>query len=217
MAMNFAKINTETNTITEFPILDHQQEIELLRCIKQYKILEDIKANLPEGYVFVEEPEKPALEWNQAYRITGAELSDGVWTMSIEIYDQYPTDEEKISAARTLQKVKRSTVNGSYNVQMGDLFNSEYSEYERSTFPQQRAEATAYLADNTASVPLLNAIATARGITVETLANKIIEKAEAHDIALGTILGKRKKDLDLLDAIDLNDVNTFSNFNDTSV
>jgi len=217
MSMNFAKINTETNTITEFPILNHQQETELLRCIKKYVILDDIKANLPEGYVFVEEPEKPTLEWNQAYRITDAELVDGVWTMAIEIYDQYPTDEEKIRAATTLQKAKKSSVNGSYNLQMSQLFSSEYSEYERSTFPQQRAEAIAYLADNTASIPLLNAIATARGITVETLANKIVEKAEAHDISLGTILGKRKKDLDLLDAIDLNDVTTFSNFNDTSV
>lgn len=42
------------------------------------------------------------------------------------------------------------------------------------------------------SVPLLTAIAAERGITVELLATKIIEKADAFEVLSGTLIGKRQ-------------------------
>ena len=75
-----------------------------------------------------------------------------------------------------------------------------YPPGEVSSWPQQVKEAEAYTADPTASVPLLTAIAESRGITVELLVQKVIEKMEAYSAAAGVIIGKRQALEDSLDA-----------------
>jgi hypothetical protein len=94
--------------------------------------------------------------------------------------------------------------------------NNGYSEAERSTFAQQRVEALAYTADNSVSTPLLTAIADARETTVAILAPKVLAKAEENDQIIGNLIGRKKKVAERLEAIDLNDVSTFSNFNNIS-
>lgn len=64
---------------------------------------------------------------------------------------------------------------------------------EVSTWTKQEAEARAYLLDNTASTPLIDAIYTAREVEKIFLVSKIIEKADAYSIAIGTLLGTKQK------------------------
>tara|TARA_Y100000389_G_C17327124_1_gene446150 strand:- start:12 stop:665 length:654 start_codon:yes stop_codon:yes gene_type:complete len=216
MSYRIAKINPDTNEIAEFPILDHFQHPELLTAIKQNPELENLRSNLPSDYVIVEQGDVPSLNWDQAVRTVGVSLVDGVWTTQLEAFDRFTTDEEKIAAAKTYKIAKNSEAEGSFTQLVMAANNNGYSEVERSTFAQQRVEALAYTADNSVSTPLLTAIADARETTVAILAPKVIAKAEENDQVIGNLIGRKRKVADRLEAIDLNDVSTFSNFNNIS-
>jgi hypothetical protein len=73
-----------------------------------------------------------------------------------------------------------------------------YLAEERETWMIQEAEARAYLVNNTSPCPMVTAMATTRGITVELMVQKIIENSDAFKLAAGQILGQQQKDLDLL-------------------
>ena len=81
------------------------------------------------------------------------------------------------------------------------LLNSVVKPYvatERETWFTQLKEADEYLADNTVATPMLSAIATARGISVELLVTKIKENDTAFRSAAGTLLGQQQAELDAL-------------------
>ena len=69
----------------------------------------------------------------------------------------------------------------------------KYSPEERETWPEQVAEANAYLADSTAATPLLSAIATARGITVQAMAERVLLLRDQHKADVARILGAKSK------------------------
>jgi hypothetical protein len=77
---------------------------------------------------------------------------------------------------------------------------AEYCATEITTWDQQYAEATAFTADAAASVPLLSAIATARGMTVVTLASKIIANRASWVVIAGSVVGQRLAYQDALGA-----------------
>lgn len=64
---------------------------------------------------------------------------------------------------------------------------------EISTWTKQESEARAYLLDSNASTPFMDAICTSRGVDKSYLAGKIIEKADAYAVAVGTLTGIRQK------------------------
>ena len=64
---------------------------------------------------------------------------------------------------------------------------------EKDTWTKQEAEARGYLVDPLSATPFIDSLSTARGITKEYLVPKIIEKADAYAVALGTLTGVRQK------------------------
>ena len=64
---------------------------------------------------------------------------------------------------------------------------------EISTWTKQEQEARAYLLDSNASTPFIDAICLAREVDKSYLVGKIIEKADAYAIAVGTLTGIRQK------------------------
>ena len=64
---------------------------------------------------------------------------------------------------------------------------------EISTWTKQEQEARAYLLDDTASTPFIDAICLARDCDKSYLVGKIIEKADAYAVAVGTLTGIRQK------------------------
>lgn len=76
----------------------------------------------------------------------------------------------------------------------------EYGAMEIATWDQQFQEAVAYSTDNQATVPLLNAIAAGRGMTVSVLADRIIANRTAWVALSGRIVGQRLAYQDSLDA-----------------
>lgn len=66
-------------------------------------------------------------------------------------------------------------------------------ESEIQTWTKQELEARAYILDNTASTPLIDALCTARGVPKDYLVAKIIEKADAYAVSVGQLTGLRQK------------------------
>ena len=76
-----------------------------------------------------------------------------------------------------------------------------YPEREVMTFERQEQEARAYLAGDDSNISHIEAIANARGITIEELADKIVRKADAFAIASGSLIGQRQQYEDQLEAL----------------
>lgn len=83
-------------------------------------------------------------------------------------------------------------VNTIYQEKM-KVLTSVYPLEERESFDKQVKEAEAFLSDNGARTPWLDACANVRGITKEELANRIIAKDAAFAIMHGTLTGVRQK------------------------
>jgi hypothetical protein len=79
-----------------------------------------------------------------------------------------------------------------------------YPSDEISSWSKQETEARAYQASNTAATPLLDALATSRGITKAELATRIITKADLFATASGHLIGKRQGLEDRLNALPIN-------------
>jgi len=76
-----------------------------------------------------------------------------------------------------------------------------YPQGEVSTFDKQETESVAFLADNTAATPLIDALAASREIDKTELANRVVAKAGLFSAASGAIIGKRQKLEDTLNAL----------------
>ncbi|MDY0164507.1 hypothetical protein [Desulfobotulus sp.] len=68
-----------------------------------------------------------------------------------------------------------------------------YSAHEKLSWDKQEAEARAYLADSSSPTPLLSGIAAARNLTVEDLAQRVLAKVAAYEVAAGQILGEQQR------------------------
>jgi len=76
-----------------------------------------------------------------------------------------------------------------------------YSVLEQLSLEQQKEEAAKYTANNSASVPMLTTLATARGITVAQLVEKINSKVASFNSSIATLLGQQKALEDEVDAL----------------
>ena len=76
----------------------------------------------------------------------------------------------------------------------------EYGDYEMATWDQQYLEAKAYTADPTADVPLLAAMCVARGVSIATLAARVIANRSAWVALTGNVIGQRQRITDQISA-----------------
>lgn len=73
-----------------------------------------------------------------------------------------------------------------------------YEPAERETWPYQRAEALAWVADNTAPTPYCDIIAAGRGIPREYFIPKVLENSNLFSQASASILGQQQALIDHL-------------------
>jgi antitoxin component HigA of HigAB toxin-antitoxin module len=102
---------------------------------------------------------------------------------SVSIYSFHPDDyrSHKLAEIKAACEAELSALQASY------------PESEVLSWDKQEREARDYQADSMASVPLITALAEARGVTVADLAGRIIQKADAYTATIGAVLGKRQK------------------------
>jgi len=69
---------------------------------------------------------------------------------------------------------------------------TEYGRWETATWDQQVTEATALMTNPSASVPMLSAMAAARGMEVAALAQRILINRESWSAISGAVIGQRQ-------------------------
>lgn len=114
----------------------------------------------------------------------GADWSEITEAEALAIANPPPTLDEARAA-------KRREIDAAYSAELA-VITDDYPEVERLTWDKQEREARAWAADNTAATPLLDAIASARGLTLSELVTRVIDKADAWVTASGAATGKRQ-------------------------
>lgn len=98
-----------------------------------------------------------------------------------------------------LKARKLTEINTAYERAISTL-TPTYPDDERLTFDKQEAEARAWLADNSAPTPFVDALAAGRHMDKAELVARIIAKADAFALASGSLTGQRQRYEDMLDA-----------------
>lgn len=80
-----------------------------------------------------------------------------------------------------------------------DQVRSDYPDYEQLSWERQEREA------RDGGGPLIQAIADARGLSLEELISRIIAKADAYQAAAGVVIGRRQALRDQIDAIEVSE------------
>lgn len=121
--------------------------------------------------------------------LPGCSLRDAELIGSIE----YPASEAAVLTAMKAARLQR--INAETDNLLKEL-SAQYPEREVLSWDQQLLEAQ----NAEAPRPLLQALATARGIDLDELTHRVLAKAQQYALASGTILGVRQRLEDLLDA-----------------
>lgn len=103
----------------------------------------------------------------------------------------YLTDEDKINTVAFMREVMRKMLDEVYEKRFYGA-NLPTTTLEGSTWPQQRAEAIALQADPSAFVPTLTVLAAVRGITVEEMAQKVINAIDNFNQTIANLLAAKQ-------------------------
>ena len=110
------------------------------------------------------------------------------------------TSDEVAGAVAFNHYIFKRIIRDRYNQKFKEL-SKWSSSLEQATWEQQKSEAAAWTADNSASTPMLSTMATARGLTVSALVAKINTKLTSYNNALATQLAEQKDLEDEVDAL----------------
>lgn len=97
---------------------------------------------------------------------------------------------------------KRSEIAMQYRDALAPV-QAKYSQSEINGWPQQEAEAAAFIANADADVPMLRAMSKSSGETVEAMALHIAEKVSQYKAIYGAAQGRKRAREKALEAIDL--------------
>lgn len=101
------------------------------------------------------------------------------------------TEEDKSNTVKFMQAVMRKKLDKVYDSRF-DKLNLPPNKLEGDSWAQQKAEAQAFKANGSASCPLLNTLAVARGITLSEMADKVLDAIDAHNTQVSDLLGKKQ-------------------------
>ena len=119
-------------------------------------------------------------------------FTEAAWQQKQEIAAREKAEEELAIKLlpENLYAAKNTEIDDKYTAAMVRL-NAAYTKDEASTFYQQLTEANLYTADNTTYNAFLENAAKQRGITVEELVTKILERADVYAAKAGYLTGKK--------------------------
>ena len=113
-----------------------------------------------------------------------------------ELYNIYPVDFLEPTVEQ-LRDIEAKNIRQRYAQMMDDVA-KPYTKTAQLTWDAQVKEADAYLADITADVPMLTALATNRNVSLLDLVTWVKENEALYKQAIGTLLGKQQAELDAL-------------------
>ena len=116
---------------------------------------------------------------------------------------RYDMTADDIASGLSFNKILfKKYIRDRFNDKSKDIVSARVGDLEQLSFEQQKSEAAAWTADNTASTPMLTTMATARSLTVSALVSKINTKVAAYNSAIATKLAEQKVLEDEVDALD---------------
>lgn len=107
-----------------------------------------------------------------------------------------PTDQKPLDVVKN---AKLSEINEKAEA-MASSLTAGYPEFEMKTWPQQESESMAWNADNTAPTPMIDIMATVRGINRELYLQKTLTKVTLFRQASSNLVGQRQKYADMVAA-----------------
>ena len=113
-----------------------------------------------------------------------------------EMYTLYPEDFPEPTVEQLIE-IEAKKIRQRYAQMMDDVA-KPYTKTEQLTWDAQVKEADIYLADNTADVPMLTALATNRNVSLACLVTWVKENEALYKQAIGVLLGKQQAELDAL-------------------
>lgn len=128
---------------------------------------------------------------------------DRIWEDGkyIQPYDVvYLSDEQLESNLQELSLAKAKDARDAADSAMSEYM-SHYSDIEKMTFPEQRAEVKAYQQDNSVATPVVDMLASERGITREEQLARTIARVEEFDEQSARIVGKQQGYEDTIDLV----------------
>ncbi len=111
----------------------------------------------------------------------------------VEFASAPPTTDE-------LKQLKVAEINAAFEQDMQPIING-IPAIERESWRKQEEEARAYVANNAAFTPLIDALASSRSVNKAELVTRIIQKADLFAGISGTLIGRRQGLEDTLDAL----------------
>lgn len=116
--------------------------------------------------------------------------TDGIWVRGSDAdLVKRPFDPPKIDE---LKAAKLAEVDAAFELNLGELMGT-YPMSERLTWPVQQAEALAWKTNPSSSTPYLDSVATARGIDLQDMRQRTLERAERFMAGSAPLLGKRQR------------------------
>ena len=107
-------------------------------------------------------------------------------------YNYKIENNEVVKTERNDKAYLLSKVNADFETAISSLTSSVPTS-EIATWPDQKAEAKAWILDNSVATPLIDSICLTRGCDKEYLVNKILAKNEYYSIEVGKLTGIRQK------------------------
>lgn len=116
--------------------------------------------------------------------------TDGIWSRGSDGgLVKRPFDPPKIDE---LKAAKLAEVDAAFELALGEFMGS-YPMSERLTWPIQQAEALAWKTNPSLATPYLDSVATARGIDLQDMRQRTVERAEQFIAGSAPLLGKRQR------------------------
>ena len=173
---------------------------------------DDTLGSVPEGAVAVGGEEYAALLAGQAQGGQIAANADGkpvlilqpptpAHTLNLETMT-WEIGEEQAAAYFAKQKTAAAFRLAAKADELKNSLLAGYPQVEIDSFYRQEKEALARQADNNAPTPMLAQIAAARGVELDVLIEKVVEKSARLAVAVGAIIGKRQQLEDKLNTIE---------------
>lgn len=100
------------------------------------------------------------------------------------------TEADKENTAKLMKEIFQFKLDEIFDKRMLQL-RMNVSTLEENSWPQQQTEAQQYLAGNTTSQPLLTALASARGIELEEMVNKVIAAVNEYNSKVTDLLARK--------------------------
>lgn len=103
----------------------------------------------------------------------------------------YLNDTDKANGAAFMKALLRKMLDDVYDKRFQQI-NLPVSKLEEISWAQQRSEAEAYLADNSAATPLLSSLAQSRGITISEMVSRVNTAIAAYNQEVANLLARKQ-------------------------